>query len=301
MQTSDDAELQQTWKPPRPTPQSAFCLESSSLRTQSTAVFKRLLLDVNRRTEAHQHLEELIAQQSEPLPRKKKATSVVAVFQRLHSTRSYQSPPRTSESTAQQPSLSQDKTAALLARLQSDARRRGEERQHLQQERKTQAVDEALRLANLHHCRSQDRLVRSRLETVSRQTLPVQSPPKQPLYSPVQTQTRSSRPIFTRYASRVSQQRGLSSIQRLLAEAERAVLNLSPHNSRGQQDIDELLHQLQTPSQPVRVKSAFRPTRKSTGRERWNDCITHPPAVAPRLALQQARTMFGPLVTSFDQ
>lgn len=301
MQTCEDSELQQTWEPPRPTPLSAFCLEPLPLKTQRTSVFKRLLLDVNRRTEAHQRLTELQAQQSEPLPPKKKSTSVVAVFQRLHSTRSHHLPPRTSNSIPLQPNLSQEETASLLARLQSDARRRGEERQHLQQEQEANTLEEALRLANLHHIRSHNRFVRTRLEATRQQHVPAQHPAKQPQHKPVNKHNHSAQPIFTRYASRVSQQRGLSSIQQMLAEAERAVLSLSPHSSRMQQDIDELLQKLQTPSRPARVKSEIKLHKSAAESKRKNESVTEPPAVAPRLALQEARAWFGQLVTSFDQ
>ena len=268
---SEDAELPQPWKPPQPIPPTSFCIDSLPQTSRSSALFK--LSDINHPLEAHP--DDL---------RKKKAADSTPVYQRLLSdaqTRRLLHHVKAPSFTPQQPRMSRTETAALLSRLESDARRRKEERERVQEEEEEKKMQEALRLANMHHYRHPDRRVQSR--TVPGQNL----------------SEHTFQPVFTRYAARVSQQHGQSSVQRMLEEAERAVLSLVPHDSGGLEEIDDLLHTLQAPTGAHEPRAQARSVRSSgSERRKQAECITHPPKLAPRVALQRARTQFGHLITN---
>lgn len=262
---SEDAELPQPWKPPQPVPPTSFCIDSLPQSTQSSALFKST--DINRPLEAY----------ADDL-RKKKGADSKPVYQRLLSdaqSRRLLHHVKAPSFTPQQPRMSKSETAALLFRLENDARRRKEERQRIQEEEEEKKMQEALRLANMHHSRHPDH----------RRIVPSE---------------HTFQPVFTRYAARVSQQHGQSSVQRMLEEAERAVLSLVPHDSGGLEEIDDLLHTLQAPTGTHEPRAQTRSVRSSgsDARRKQAECITHPPKLAPRLALQRARTQFGHLITN---
>lgn len=281
---SEDADLPLPWEPPQPTPFASFCMDppEASLHraSQSSALFH--LSNANRQADVHRDFSEL----------EKKTTYPATVYQRLVSDSQSRKlhHRRSTPLLTSQPKMSRSETAALLSRLESDARRRKEERQRVQEEQEEKKIQEALRLANMHHIRHPNRLVQSRLEAWQHP-----STDKRSIHSLAPVPMRSELPVFTRYASIVSQRHGQSSVQRMLVEAERAVLRLSPHNSCDLEAIDDLLQRLQEPPNSQRPPAPPRTARSSgseVGRRKQADCITHPPKLAPRLALQQARAQF---------
>ena len=293
---SEDADLPLPWEPPQPTPFASFCMdppEASLHRTSQSSALSHLS-DVNRQADVHRDFSEFL--------QKKKSTYPATVYQRLINdslSRRLLHRRSTPLITPQQPRMSRSDTAALLSRLESDARRRKEERQRAQEKQEEEKIQEALRLANMHHSRNPDRLVQSRLEAWQHPSIDKRSVHS---LAPVsQGSELSFQPVFTRYASKVSQRHGQSSVKRMLDEAERAVLNLSPHNSCELEAIDDLLERLQAPPDSQRPPAPLRTVRSSGSevtRRKQADCITHPPKLAPRLALQRARTQFGHLITS---
>ena len=196
-----DEEPLSPWQPPEPMPfdplqpwgpsrsMLSVAAQSGTLfrKSASTGVFERLTVDTNRRTTVKQRLAELREKQEEVVPRKGKKVEkerVEEVYRRLNrdseirqeaAKRSSVEPAEKAESQK----LTSPRQVDLLNRLASDARRRADLQVKQQQEIEEKAMEDALRLANMHHpTRPRDPTIQQRLQT---QRL---TPPPEPAPAP---------------------------------------------------------------------------------------------------------------------